>query len=88
MRVDETVNAMNSDVHSRWKAALSAAARQTLGARWRSTIHALRAAELEYRALYSAEPVDIRALRKTAQRIHDLEQQRRALAGELGGKPA
>ena len=79
---------MNSDIHSRWKAALSAAAHQTLAARWRSTVHALRLAELEYRALYSAHEVDIQALRKTAQRIHDLTQLRTVLAGEIGGKPA
>lgn len=79
---------MNSDVHSRWKAALSAAARQTLAARWRNTIHALRVAELEYRALYSADEIDVQALRKAAQRIHDLKQLRAVLAGEIGDKPA
>ncbi len=79
---------MTIDVHSRWKAALSAAARRTLAARWQTTIRALRAAELEYRALYSAHEIDIQALRKTAQRIHDLEQLRAVLAGEFGGKPA
>ncbi len=78
---------MNSDIHSRWKAALSAAAHQTLAARWRSTVHALRLAELEYRALYSAHEVDIQALRKAAQRIHDLKQLKAVLAGEFGGKP-
>jgi hypothetical protein len=79
---------MNPDVHSRWKAALSAAARQTLAARWRSTVHALRVAELDYRALYSADEVDIQALRKAAQRIHDLKQLRAVLAGEMTGKSA
>ncbi len=79
---------MNSDIHSRWKAALTAAAHQTLAARWRSTVHALRLAELEYRALYSAHEVDIQALRKAAQRIHDLKQLKSVLAGQFGGKPA
>ena len=79
---------MQSDGHSRWRAAASAAARQTLAERWQRTTHALRVAELEYRALYSAHEVDIQALRKTAQRIHDLTQLRSVLAGELSGKPA
>lgn len=79
---------MNSTVYLRWKAALSAAARQTLTVRWRETLRALRAAQLEYRELYSAHQTDIRALRKAAQRIHDLEQLRTVLAGELDGKPA
>ena len=80
---------MNSDIHSRWKAALASAAHQTLAARWRSTVHALRRAELDYRALYSAEEIDIQALRKAAQRIDDLKQLRAALAGgECGGQPA
>ena len=79
---------MNSDIHSRWKAALSAAAHQTVAARWRSTVHALRLAELDYRALYSADEVDIQALRRAAQRIHALKQLRAALAGELGDQPA
>ena len=79
---------MRPDTHSRWKAALSAAARQTLAERWRNTVHALRVAELEYRALYSAHEIDIQALRKTAQRIDDLTQLRTVLAGEIGGKPA
>ncbi len=79
---------MNFEVHSRWKAALSAAAHHTLTARWHSATHALRLAELQYRELYSADEVDIQALRKAAQRIHDLKQLRTVLAGELGGKPA
>ena len=75
-------------IQSRWQAALSAAARQTLSVRWRTTTTALRAAQLEYRSLYSAEEIDIRALRKAAQRIHDLEQLRSALESDLGGRPA
>ena len=75
-------------IHSRWQAALSAAARQTLSVRWRATTNALRAAQLEYRSLYSAEKIDIRSLRKAAQRIHDLEQLRNALESDLGGRPA
>jgi hypothetical protein len=69
----------------RWREALSQAARQTLLARWRSTVEALGAARLEYRMLYRAPPatVDVRALRKAAQRVHDLEQLRAVLAREL-----
>ena len=73
---------------SRWKAALTDPTRESLSVRWRTATSALRAAELEYRSLYAADEVDIRALRKAAQRIHDLEQLRSVLAGELGGKPA
>ena len=68
----------------RWRAALSQAARQTLGARWRGTLEALNAARLEYRALHGAAAIDVRALRKVAQRVHDLEQLRAVLARELG----
>jgi hypothetical protein len=69
---------------TRWRAALTQAARHTLGARWRGTLEALEAARVEYRALYRASAVDVRALRKAAQRIHDLEQLRSVLAHELG----
>jgi hypothetical protein len=69
---------------TRWRAALTQAARHTLGARWRSTLEVLAAARVEYRALYRASAVDVRALRKAAQRIHDLEQLSSVLARELG----
>ena len=69
---------------TRWRAALTQAARRTLRARWRNTLEALEAARAEYRALYRASAVDVRALRKAAQRIHDLEQLRSVLAHELG----
>jgi hypothetical protein len=68
---------------ARWRAALSQAAQQTLPARWRSTVAALEAARLEHRRLRSANVTDVRALRKAAQRIHDLEQLRVVLAREL-----
>jgi len=68
---------------TRWRAALMQAARHTLGARWRTTLEALEAARVEYRALHAAGPIDVRALRKAAQRIHDLEQLRAVLAREL-----
>jgi hypothetical protein len=59
------------------------AARQTLSARWRSTLEALESARLEYRTLHAAAAIDVRALRKAAQRVHDLEQLRAVLAREL-----
>ena len=69
---------------NRWQAALSAAAQQTLAVRWHTTLEALRTAQLKYRALYSAELTDIRALRRAAKRIYDLEQLRTVLATEFG----
>jgi hypothetical protein len=67
----------------RWRAALTQAARDTLGTRWRNTLEALEAARAEYRALHAVAAVDVRTLRKAAQRIHDLEQLRSVLAHEL-----
>jgi len=68
---------------ARWRAAVARAARQTLAARWRSTLEALEAARVEYGALHAAAAIDVRALRKAAQRVHDLEQLRAVLAREL-----
>jgi hypothetical protein len=67
----------------RWRAALTQAARQTLSARWRSTLEALEAARAEYRVLRAAAATDVRAVRKAAQRLHDLEQLRAVLSREL-----
>jgi uncharacterized heparinase superfamily protein len=67
----------------RWRAALLQAARRTVGARWRSSLAALEAARSEYRALHRAAAVDVRALRKAAQRVHDLEQRCAVLTREL-----
>ena len=68
---------------ARWRAAVTGAARQTLSARWRSTLEALEAARHEYGVLRSATAIDVRAMRKAAQRVHDLEQLRAVLAREL-----
>jgi hypothetical protein len=68
---------------TRWRAALTQAARHTLGARWHGTLEALEAARDEYRALHAAAAVDVRALRRAARRIHDLELVRTVLAREL-----
>jgi hypothetical protein len=56
----------------------------TLTARWQSALQGLRAAREEYRALRSAAPVDVHALRKAAQRADDLEQLCWVLAREVG----
>ena len=72
-----------SPTFARWKSAVTQAARQTLSARWRSTLEALESARLEYRTLHAAAAIDVRALRKAAQRVHDLEQLRAVLAREL-----
>jgi len=68
---------------SRWRVAVSQAARQVLTARWRSTLDALESARAEYGQLYAAAAVDVRAVRKAAQRIQELEQLRLVLAREL-----
>lgn len=75
---------MSQDLHPRrWRVALMQAARQTLTARWRSTLDALESARHEYGVLRSCVSLDVRALRKAAQRVHDLEQLRAVLAREL-----
>jgi hypothetical protein len=75
---------MSQASSARWRAALSQAARQTLAARWRGTVAALESARRDYRALHAAAAIDVRALRKAAQRVHDLEQLRAVLSHELG----
>lgn len=75
-----------SNTAARWRAALSQAARESLAARLRSTLEALQAARLEHRALHAAAATDVRALRKAAQRVHDLEQLRVVLARDLDGR--
>jgi len=71
-------------ITGRWRAALSRAARESLAARWRAALASLQEARLSYRALHAAAVTDVRALRKAAQRVHDLEQLRAVLARELG----
>ncbi len=72
-----------SPAFTRWRVAVSQAARQVLTARWRSTLSDLESARAEYRQLHAAAAVDVRAVRKAAQRIHELEQLRLVLAREL-----
>ncbi len=68
---------------SRWRATVTQAARQVLSARWRSTLEALETARAEYGRLYGAEDIDVHAVRKATQRVHELEQLRTVLAREL-----
>jgi hypothetical protein len=68
---------------ARWRSAVMQAARLTLKARWRSTFEALARARSEYAALRAAAAIDVRAMRKAAQRVHDLEQMRAVLAHQL-----
>jgi hypothetical protein len=77
------VFAPESDSAARWRAAVSRAARESLASRARATLELLEVARLEHRALYSAVQTDVRALRKAAQRVHDLEQLRAVLVREL-----
>ena len=59
---------------ARRRALVTQTVRQPLNARWRSTLEVLEAARVEYRALHAAAAIDMRALRKAAQRLRDLEQ--------------
>ncbi|HXW74749.1 MAG TPA: hypothetical protein VEK10_08050 [Steroidobacteraceae bacterium] len=68
---------------ARWREAVARAARQTLATRWPGTLEALEAARVEYGALRVAATIDVRAVRKAAQRVHDLERLRAVLAREL-----
>jgi hypothetical protein len=68
---------------NRWRTAVSVAGRQVLAARWRITVDALSAARLEYRRLHAAATIDVRAVRKAAQRVQELEELRDVLAREL-----
>ena len=54
-----------------------------LGARYARTLESLAAAREVYRLLRSQLPVDVRALRKAAKQVYDLEQLQTVLAREL-----
>ena len=49
----------------------------------RITVDALGAARAEYRRLYGETSIDVRAVRKAAQRVQELEELRAVLAREL-----
>lgn len=65
----------------RWQAAATSASSSTMADRWRITTRQWLEAKAEYRALYDAEITNVSALRKAAQRLHDLGQLRKVLAG-------
>ena len=67
----------------RWRTAVSHAARDVLTARFRSTLEALESARADYMRKRLAAGIDVRALRKAAQRVNDLEQLRTVLAHDL-----
>jgi hypothetical protein len=68
----------------RWQAAATTACAGTLADRWQITTRQWLEAKAEYRALYDAEVTNVAALRKAAQRLHDLSQLRKVLASGLG----
>jgi hypothetical protein len=68
----------------RWQAAAATACTGTLADRWQITTRQWLEAKAEYRALYDAEVTNVAALRKAAQRLHDLSQLRKVLASGLG----
>lgn len=68
----------------RWQAAATTASSSTLADRRQITNRQWLEARAEYRALYDAEVTNVSALRKAAQRLHDLGQLRKALASGLG----
>ena len=67
----------------RWQAAATNASSSTLADRWQITTRQWLEAKAEYRALYDAEVTNVSALRKAAQRLHDLAQLRKVLASGL-----
>jgi hypothetical protein len=68
----------------RWQMAATTACNSTLADRWQITTRQWLEAKAEYRALYDAEVTNVAALRKAAQRLHDLGQLRKVLASGLG----
>ena len=67
----------------RWQVAAATASSGTLADRWRITTRQWLEAKAEYRALYEAEVTNVSALRKAAQRLHDLGQLRKVLASGI-----
>jgi hypothetical protein len=68
----------------RWQAAATSASSGTLADRWQITTRQWLEAKADYRTLYDAEVTNVSALRKAAQRLHDLGQLRKALATGQG----
>jgi hypothetical protein len=72
----------------RWQAAATAAPTGTLGDRWQITTRQWLEAKAEYRALYDADVTNVSALRKAAQRLHDLGELRKVLANGIANSNA
>jgi hypothetical protein len=72
----------------RWQAAATAAPTGTLADRWQITTRQWLEAKAEYRALYDAEVTNVSALRKAAQRLHDLGELRKVLANGIASRTA
>lgn len=70
-------------ISDRWQTAATSASSSTLADRWQITNRQWLEAKAEYRALYEAEVTNVSALRKAAQRLHDLSQLRKVLASGL-----
>lgn len=68
----------------RWQTAATNASSITLTDRWQITTRQWLEAKAEYRALYDAEVTNVTALRKAAQRLHDLGELRKVLANGMG----
>ena len=69
---------------NRWQTAATTASTTSVADRWQITTRQWLEAKAEYRTLYDAEITDVTALRKAAQRLHDLTQLRKVLATGLG----
>ena len=68
---------------SRWKDTVVAAAQDALAVRWHIVTEELLMARAEYLALLEAERPNVSAVRRAAQRLHDLQQQCGVLTREL-----
>lgn len=71
----------------RWQAAATSASSTSVADRWKITTRQWLEAKAEYRALYDAEVTNVSALRKAAQRLHDLGQLRKVLASGQTDQP-
>jgi hypothetical protein len=68
---------------SRWQAAVTAAARRVLAARWRHALECLELARAEQAQLRGSPELQGRAARTAARRVAQLEYLRGTLAREL-----
>ena len=71
----------DGDGYRVWRATAHHFALRRIDDRWQITTRQWLEAKAEYRALYDAEVTNVSALRKAAQKLHDLGQLRKVLAG-------